>query len=202
MSRTDDPIRSFGMSGFMITDDLKEIETRFNLELGHVSRINSEKPSYYQQFEQEVRQQAALMSKHYELFYCLEQAIRKLITEAMYESAGPDWWNSGKIPSAIVTAVHDRIQREVDSGVTRRSDDPIDYTTFGELSVVITSNWDLFGTIFTSRRAVEKVMNSLNLLRGPIAHCCSLSEDEVDRLNLTVKDWFRTMGNPNSGASS
>lgn len=34
--------------------------------------------------------------------------------------------------------------------------------------------------------AVEKVMASLNLLRGPIGHCCRLSEDEVDR--LAVKD--------------
>ena len=66
-------------------------------------------------------------------------------------------------------------------------------TTFGELSVIITGNWDIFGTIFNSRRAVERVMGSLNLLRGPIAHCCPITEDEVDRLHLTVKDWFRTM---------
>jgi hypothetical protein len=78
--------------------------------------------------------------------------------------------------------------------MTRRSDDEIDYTTFGELSVIITSNWDLFGTVFSSRRAVEKVMNSLNLLRGPIAHCCPISDDEVLRLQLTVKDWFRMFG--------
>jgi hypothetical protein len=68
------------------------------------------------------------------------------------------------------------------------------YTIFGQLSVIITSNWDLFGTIFTSRRAVEKVMASLNMLRGPIAHCCPLADDEVDRLRLAVKDWFRIIG--------
>lgn len=195
MSRTDDPLRSFGMSGYMITDDLKGLEDRFNIELGHVSRTAAENPAdYYPQFEQEIRREAAAMSKHYELFFCLEQAIRKLISDAMQESVGVDWWTSGKIPVGIVQEVKDRIQKETDSGVTRRSDDAIDYTTFGELSVVITSNWDLFGAIFTSRRAVEKVMNSLNVLRGPIAHCCPLSEDEVDRLHLTVKDWFRIIG--------
>lgn len=36
-------------------------------------------------------------------------------------------------------------------------------------------------------------MNSLNLLRGPIAHCSPLAEDEVVRLKLTLKDWFRLM---------
>ncbi|MCL5668478.1 MAG: Swt1 family HEPN domain-containing protein [Gammaproteobacteria bacterium] len=191
----DDHIRSFGMSGFMITDELKSIEERFSIELGHVRKALSDSPAeYYPQFEQSVRAEAAVMSGRYELFYCLENAIRKLISETLQESAGTNWWDSGKIPPNIVQEVKDRIQKEVDSGVTRRSDAAIDYTTFGELSVIITSNWDIFGTIFSSRRAVEKVMSSLNLLRGPIAHCCPLSEDEVDRLQLTVKDWFRMIG--------
>ncbi len=134
------------------------------------------------------------MSRHYELFYCLEKSIRKLIRETFEDGDGTNWWDSGMIPANIIQEVKNRIQKEIDSGVTRRSEDPIEYTTFGELSVIITSNWDLFGTIFSSRRAVERVMGSLNLLRGPIAHCCALSEDEVDRLQLTVKDWFRIIG--------
>ena len=81
----------------------------------------------------------------------------------------------------------------MDSGVTRRSLDELDYTTFGELSVIITSNWDVFGGLFGSRKALEKVMANLNTLRGPIAHCTALAEDEVLRLQLTVRDWFRLM---------
>lgn len=195
MNSLDDFLRSFGMSGFMITDEIRNLEQQFNLELGHIPRTASQNPfEYYPQFEQGVRKEAANMASYYELFYCLEQSIRKLIAETLHENAGADWWNSGKILPNIVKDVTDRIQKETDSGVTRRSDALIDYTTFGELSVIITSNWNLFGTIFTSRRAVEKVMNSLNILRGPIAHCCPLSEDEADRLYLTVKDWFRIMG--------
>lgn len=195
MSKSDNSIRSFGMSGYMISDDLTKIEKQFNIELGHLpSSVSGTPVDYYPQFEQSVRAEAAEMSRHYELFYCLENSIRKLITEALRENTGSNWWESGKIPRNIVDAVKERIQKEIDSGVTRRSDEPIDYTTFGELSVIITTNWDLFGTIFSSRRAVEKVMSSLNLLRGPIAHCCPLSEDETDRLKLTVKDWFRMIG--------
>jgi hypothetical protein len=39
-------------------------------------------------------------------------------------------------------------------------------------------------------------MFSLNTLRGPIAHCGLLAEDEVDRLKLSVKDWFRLLEGP------
>lgn len=77
--------------------------------------------------------------------------------------------------------------------MTRRSLDELDYTSFGELSVIITSNWDIFGALFSSKKAVEKVMSSLNSLRGPIAHCSPFAEDEVLRLQLTVRDWFRLM---------
>ena len=116
-----------------------------------------------------------------------------MITETLDEAEGVNWWDT-KVPPNIVLSVKNMIQKEIDNGITQRSDRSIDYTTFGELSVIINSNWVLFATIFKSQRAVERVMASLNLLRGPIAHCCPLSEDEIDRLGLAVKDWFRMIG--------
>ncbi len=191
-NRIDDQIRSFGMSGYMLSDDLRAIEQRYQIELGHGGGKLSESPvDYYPQFEQSVRSEASAMARHYELFYCLEQSIRKLISDTLSEAAGDDWWKSGRIPANIVRDVEARIQKETDSGISSRSDNDIDYTTFGELSVIITSNWDLFTTILNSPKAVERVMSSLNLLRGSIAHCCPLSDDEVIRLNLAVRDWFR-----------
>ena len=81
----------------------------------------------------------------------------------------------------------------MDAGVTIRSDEEIDYTTFGELSTIIKSNWDIFGDIFNSPKAVERVMSNLNTLRAPIAHCSKLAEDEEVRLQLSVRDWYRLM---------
>lgn len=190
-----DRIRSFGMSGFLINEELRDIERRLNLELGYASPNQSDHDAseYYPQFEGTVRAEAAKMSKHYEVFYCLEISIRKLVSETLADAFGADWWNGASVPQRIKDDVRDRVQKELDSGVTRRSDDLLNYTTFGELSVLITNNWTLFEPIFNSRRAVERIMSSLNLLRGPIAHCCPISDDEVDRLRLTVKDWFRTM---------
>ena len=42
-------------------------------------------------------------------------------------------------------------------------------------------------------KAVEKVMSTLNTLRGPIAHRSPLAQDEIVRLKLAVRDWFRLM---------
>jgi Swt1-like HEPN len=192
--QVNDYLRSFGMSGLMVTEDLKAVEQKYDIELGHVSRASQQSATeYYPQFEQEVRREAAVMAQHYELFYCLEQAIRKIITETLEEAEGANWWDT-KVIQKIRDDVKELQQKEIDNGITCRSERSIDYTTFGQLSVIINSNWSLFATIFKSQRAVEKVMSSLNLLRGPIAHCCPLSEDEVDRLRLALKDWFRMIG--------
>jgi hypothetical protein len=195
MASSHDLIRSFGMSGYMITEELRKIEKQFDIDLGHVSKSEAiSAVAFYPQFEQALRAEAAQMSQHYEVFYCLEQAIRKLIGETMQDGAGSNWWNSGRVPGDIRTAAEALVQKERDNGISQRSDDLLDYTTFGQLSGIITSNWDLFEPTITSKRAVERVMANLNLLRGPIAHCCPIAEDEISRLRLAVKDWFRMLG--------
>lgn len=194
MNDIENHLRSFGMSGYLVTEELRGLEKQFHIELGHISPTAVESPvDYYPQFEHDVRAEAAEMASHFEVFYCLERSIRGLITEILKDTEGAMWWDSGKVPANIVSSVKDRQQRELDSGMTRRSDAAIDYTTFGELSVIINFNWSLFTTVFNSQKAVEKVMNSLNMLRGPIAHCCPITEDEVLRLRLAVKDWFRLL---------
>ena len=188
---TDTLIKAFGMSGYQIESDIKEISNRYSVELGNSTRRRQ--IDGYDQFERTVRSEASEMSEYYEIFYCLENSIRKLISDTLTESEGGDWWNSNRIPEKIRTDVSSRKKKELDNGVSVRSDFDIDFTTFGELLVIITSNWDIFDAIFSSQRAVERVLSHLNLLRGPIAHCCPISEDEKARLELTVKDWFRTM---------
>jgi Swt1-like HEPN len=195
MTSLADSIRSFGMSGLLICDELRQIEQSYGIELGHSPKTEAASAvAFYPQFEQSVRLEAAEMSENYEVFYCLEQAIRKLITETLEEAEGADWWNSARIPADIKADVASLAKRERDNGVTQRSDNMIDYTTFGQLSGMITSNWDLFEPTLKSRRGVERVMANLNLIRGPIAHCCPMQEDEEDRLKLAVKDWFRMIG--------
>jgi hypothetical protein len=195
MPDRDDYLRSFGMSGLLVCDELRQIEQSYSISLGHLPPTDpASSVAFYPQFEQSVRREAADMSDHYEVFYCLEQAIRKLIAETLEDAESPDWWNGSRIPPDIKSDVAGLVKKEQENGITQRSERMIDYTTFGQLSVIITSNWSLFEPILKNKRGVERVMASLNLLRGTIAHCCPMQDDEVDRLRLAVKDWFRMIG--------
>jgi hypothetical protein len=193
--RPDGILRAFGMSGLQISSSLTRVERQFGINLGHdTSSSRSRKAEEYEQFEAALRSEAARMSEFYEVFYCLENSIRKLVADVLAEAEGVDWWNSKRVDDGRIRKQAElRWKKETDSGITPRSDRLIDYTTFGELLQLITDNWELFATIFQSKTAVSNVSNQLNLLRGPIAHCNPTDELEQERLNLAVRTWFRIM---------
>lgn len=173
--------------------ELEEIAARHLLDPiapAESTSAEEQEEAYYLQYPADLRRQAAEMSQYYRIFYCLENSIRDLVESQMEEAYGEDWWDEHVIEK-IRDAVANNIAREQDNGVTLRSSHPIDYTTFGELSEIIKMNFDIFGATFNSKKGLEKVMASLNLLRGPIAHCTPLAEDEVLRLHLTVRSFNR-----------
>ncbi|MFZ1497733.1 MAG: Swt1 family HEPN domain-containing protein [Saprospiraceae bacterium] len=185
-------IRLFTLANSLTENQLDKVEKGLDLDLGRSQPIEVKKKDFYLQFGVDFRREAKEMAEHYEVFYCLEKSIRNLIMQLMFEKYGENWWDS-KVKPEIQKNVDDNIKREEDSGFTQRSELKIDYTTFGELSQIVNANWDAFTDLFRNQRAFQKIMSNLNQLRGPIAHCCPLAPDEVLRLEVTVKDWFRLM---------
>lgn len=194
MKDSEESLKLFGISNQLLEHDLDRVETELGVDLGrgHVSLVSTDQ-SYYPQIEGSIRAEAALMAPHYEVFYSLENTIRGQIVDALTATDGENWWNDERIPERIKSSCEMRRQKELDLGLTPRSDSFLDYSTFGELSEVIKTNWDVFGQLFTSVRAVERVMSLLNTIRGPIAHCTPLADDEIIRLRLAVRDWYRLM---------
>lgn len=189
----DERLKLFGMRNALAEHELDRLETEFAIDLqrGHASTVEAD-ADYYPQIEQAIRSEAARMAPHYEVFYSLERTIRSLVSDVLGEE-DEDWWNGQRVPEGVKKEAEKRQKREIDSGTTPRSSEPLDFTTFGELGQLIVSNWDLFGGMLSSKKATERVMASLNMLRGPVAHCSPLAEDEVVRLRLSVRDWFRLM---------
>ena len=197
MKHPSDPeslIKLFWMSNQLAENALERVEDEFQIDLGRRLQAAQDADAvYYPQFDTAVRTEAARMAAHYEIFYCLERTIRTFLTSLLTAAEGAAWWTSARVPPQVRDRVQERISRETDAGVTPRSSEQIDFTTFGELGEIIRANWDVFGGVFSSQAAVTKVMNTLNALRGPIAHCSPLADDEVIRLQLSVRDWFRLM---------
>jgi len=187
-------VRLFGMTGMQIQADIEQVARKYDVALRPKAQRSAEEDdaTYYPQFEEQIRREADRMAEHYKVFYCLERSIRVLIKQRLVEEKGATWWDTD-VPQAVRDEVKKNMDRERDAALTQRSDDPLDYSTFGQLQDIISANWQLFADTFSSQKAMGRVMASLNILRGPIAHSCPMAEDEIDRLRLTVKDWFRLM---------
>ena len=185
-------IKSFAMTNMLLEADLDLIEKKYQLDLGRGTDSASQiEDAYTPQFDSALRSEAHGMAKHYEVFYCLEKSIRQLIVDVFEGTEDPEWWEN-LVPDVVKVNAKKSVKREKEAAVTPRSSDPIDYTTFGELGEIIKANWGLFGgVVFNDLKAMEKVMSALNSLRNPIAHCSPLAEDEVLRLELALRDWFR-----------
>jgi hypothetical protein len=189
-----DQIKLFGLNNLSIEAAIRETEKRIGISFRQsMPIIETKDEEYYPQFPEHVRREAESMARHYEIFYCLETSIRQLIAERLKEEIGEDWWDNA-VPEQIRKNAEDNRKRESATGMTPRSDNKIDFTTFGELGQIIGANADIFSDTFRDLKAVSRILSSLNSLRAPIAHCCPLAEDEVGRLHINLKDWFRQMG--------
>jgi len=194
MTSHENRVRLFALNNLAIEAGIRRVERIRDIDLGHrpvIEGIIDE--TYYPQFDEKVRREASEMSANYRVFYCLENSIRLLISDILSEKYGAEWW-ADRVPDQVKTHVAGTQRKERESGIAIRSEDAIDYTTFGELGEIIKTNWADFSDVFTDIKALEKLISTLNVLRGPIAHCKPLAEDEVVRLHLSVRDWFRSMG--------
>ena len=158
----EDRIKLFGMSHALLERELDKLEASQGLDLQRESKDDRDQ-EYYPQFAQALRTEAAGMARHYELFYCFEKSIRSLVADTLKAAHGETWW-SKCVPQSVQDNVQKNIQREIDSGVTLRSENEIDFTTFGELGEIVRNNWTDFGSTFSSEKAFTKIMTSLNML--------------------------------------
>ena len=194
---TEREVELFVLKNAVITKELRATFTsnhvgnaRGALEAQADSLVNE----YLRQVDFETLADAERMSEFYKLFYALENDIRDLIEATMIDTKGTDWWQTA-VPQFVRDNAQKNSDREAAEGLPPRSERMLDYTTFGELGEILKENWDVFSGMFSnaSRNRVLRVINRLNLVRGPIAHCNFLPEEEAIRLKLAVRDWYKLM---------
>jgi hypothetical protein len=191
--KTLDAIRLFGLNNLSVEAEIRRIESKLDVDFGHRRTVErSTDNAYYPQFKERLREEASEMAANYAIFYCLENSIRELIDQRLEEEHGADWWDK-VVPEVVRKNADSNRKKEIAAGVTPRSSELIDYSNFGELGEIIKANWAIFGDMFKDIRALEQVLGRLNTLRAPIAHCKALADDEVVRLHLSLRDWFRLM---------
>lgn len=185
----------FVLKAAAIRADLSRVTSEQNVSAGKSdleSATDALIAPHMSQIDYQIKNAAARMAEFYQLFYMLENHIRRFVESVLNETyEDQSWWNK-KVPDDVRKYARDNKSRESKEGLPPRSTNPIDYLTFGHLGEIIKFNWEIFAGLFPNCEIerLEKVVSRLNLARGPIAHCGYLPEDEVVRLKLAIRDWF------------
>ncbi len=134
------------------------------------------------------------MGRVYELLYCLENSIRELIETTLKEDLGQDWWVNGVGPSIRKGAE----KRADDDKRARwhgpRGDSLLVYVDFPQYGDIILSQWSLFEPVLGDQDWVTAYFAELNRTRRALAHTGRLTEADVERMDVRVRDWLRVVG--------
>jgi hypothetical protein len=177
------------LQNFMLEADLDRLE-REGVALGRGNTASTSDLVDVELFEADILKQARKMADFYVIYYSLENTIRRLIRGVLSEKAGADWWDE-RVPQGVRAGVAEKQQKERDTVMAIRSEEPLTYTNFGELIDILNANWDDFGDLIRSKKAMQQTLTQMNQLRNVIAHSCELPEDEIQRFELLVRDWQR-----------
>ena len=178
----------FGMKNLLVEKNLEKLELE-GIDLGHHETVSKSSNVDLELFELDILKKAKKMANFYILYFSLENSIRKLIRDVLFEEHGEYWWDE-KVPEGVKDTVKVNKQKEMRTAMTLRSHE-LEYTNFGELIDIILANWKDFSGILRSRSSVKETLAPLNKIRSVIAHSNELSNDEISRFELLIKDWLR-----------
>lgn len=138
-----------------------------------------------------VRSGSLVMQRSYRLLFVLENLVREFVRE-VFEEIDQDEWFEKRASREMKRKVEDRKSAESKNNWhTGRNAHPIYYLDFGDLALLIQSHWEHFkGLLPTQSWAVSR-LNDAERSRNVIAHTNLLSDEEVVRLEMHVRDWVR-----------
>lgn len=138
-----------------------------------------------------VRSGSLFMQRSYRLLFVLENIVREFIREVLEEIDKEEWFDK-RASREMKKKIADRKAAESrNNWHTGRNAHPIYYLDFGDLALLIQNHWDAFKGLIPDQSWVVSRLNDAERSRNVIAHTNLLSDEEVVRLEMHVRDWVR-----------
>lgn len=142
----------------------------------------------------DLRNDALQMARLYALVYCFENSVRELIAQRLQERHGIDWWTA-KIPAKVQAFAASRVKDAQDNSWLEGQDKgQLSYVDFGQLTDIITNNWDDFSDLIPSQHWIKQRFDELEKARHFIAHNRFLLPGEFQRVEMYIGDWNKMVG--------
>jgi hypothetical protein len=145
-------------------------------------------------FDSEARARAKRMGRIYELLFCLENSVRELIESTFKEAKDLNDWTDGIDPGILQAARNREDQDRALPWHGPRGESILNYMDFPQLGQIILDRWGDFEDLLGDRTWVENYFREMNPTRRALAHTGDLTELDVERMELRVREWLTVVG--------
>lgn len=137
---------------------------------------------------------AKSMAVVYTAIAAFENNVREMVTKTLIEKHKEDWWEKG-VSSSIRDRAHNRMKDEQSARWhSQRGQDPINYTTFGDLKSIMQNNWDVFEVSIGNLAWASGIFEMVERSRNVIMHSGMLEKEDIARLGVNIRDWVKQVG--------
>lgn len=131
------------------------------------------------------------MGHLYVAIHCLENSVRCLVRNVLSKTLGDNWWDKAA-SDPMQQKLADRKSREAKNRwLPSRGGDELNYMDWSDLVKLMRKYHKDFEKFFPDIKFVELRLEELENLRNTIAHSGVLPDDELNRVELALKDWRR-----------
>jgi hypothetical protein len=151
--------------------------------------------STVEDFSFSIQVEARRMAAFYELLFCFENSVRELIEDRLKEAYSVErWWSDG-VPESIRKEAERLQEREKKTPWHGpRGGTLLAFVDFPVLGGIIVERWEHFEDLLGKPAWIENLFDEMNQSRRAIAHTGVLSQHDVERLELRIRDWLRVVG--------
>lgn len=136
---------------------------------------------------------ARRMALVYTAIHAFENMVRDFVKSTLLEVHKEDWWQ--KVPPKIQKRVASRMEDDTKfKWHGTRGGSEIEYCDFGDLSSIITVNWDDFELALTDLEWSKSLLGVLERSRNIVMHGGILSIQDIERIGGNIRDWVRQVG--------
>lgn len=136
--------------------------------------------------------QSSVAAEAYRLFFVFEGYLRDFVVEVLSKDGQEEWWD--KVPGDVQAEVVKLEEtEEMKAWMALGSRGKSALLTLPQLLKIIDHNWkDAFGEFVRDKSLIQEGRMIVHL-RNTICHMSVISEEELDRVKQTMRDWFRVI---------
>jgi hypothetical protein len=131
------------------------------------------------------------MGQLYVAIHCLENSVRCFIRNVLSKTLGEQWWDKAASPNMIERLAQSKSREAKNRWLSSRGADELNYMNWSDLVTLIRKYHEDFKKFVPDIKFLELKLEELENLRNTIAHSGVLPDEELNRVELALKDWCK-----------